>query len=243
MREPGIVFVISLFSISCNNSTTCIYCNKNYLLLSITKRHKHVLCYISGTWKSERSRKVAVKQIRVSDLTGEEIGGEENHARLVVTQHPNIPESVELDVRPEEVERIIPAQDSFVFVQYTPPSGDPPFPFGFSMTVEEFNNLLEGFDMETVLQEAYQRRLEEEGRRRGRRQRRGRGERRERIDYSSPEYAGLPHRGRITEAEKAYVRNNLDEVNRKRVAAGHDPIDPTDPRQAEKYGLTTPEPV
>jgi hypothetical protein len=61
-------------------------------------------------------------------------------------------------------------------------------------------------------------------------------------NYSSPEYAGLPHRGRVTDAEREYVRNNLEEVNRRRVEAGHDPIDPTDPRQAERYGLPTPQP-
>jgi hypothetical protein len=96
--------------------------------------------------------------------------------------------------------------------------------------------------MTTVLQNALSEQ-ERQGKRRGRRGRRAAGERRQRIDYSSPEYAGLPHRGRVTDAEKAYVRDNLDEVNRRRVEAGHDPIDPNDPRQAERYGLTTPEPA
>jgi hypothetical protein len=92
--------------------------------------------------------------------------------------------------------------------------------------------------MEVVLADAYRQQQEREGRRRGRRGRRGAGERRQRIDYGSPEFAGMPHRGRVTEAEKAYVRSNLDEVNARRVREGHDPIDPTNPRQAEKYGLS-----
>jgi hypothetical protein len=106
------------------------------------------------------------------------------------------------------------------------------------MSVEEFNDLSTEFDMDTVLSDAYQAQQEAE-RPRGRRRRRGVGEKRERIDYSSPEYAGLPHRGQVTDAEKEYVRNNLEEVNTCRIQAGHDPIDPTDPQQVEKYGLTT----
>jgi len=46
----------------------------------------------------------------------------------------------------------------------------------------------------------------------------------------------------ITDAEKQYVQNNLDEVNERRERAGHDPIDPTDPKMAEKYGLSAQQP-
>jgi hypothetical protein len=94
-----------------------------------------------------------------------------------------------------------------------------------------------------VLQNALREQQEQDDKRRSRRGgRRATGQRRQRIDYASPEYAGLPHRGRITNAEKEYVRNNLDEVNKRRERAGHDPIDPADPRMAAKYGLTAPEP-
>ena len=50
----------------------------------------------------------------------------------------------------------------------------------------------------------------------------------------------MPHRGTISEAEKEYVRNHLDEVNRRRKEQGHAPIDPADPRDAAKYSFEPP---
>jgi hypothetical protein len=58
------------------------------------------------------------------------------------------------------------------------------------------------------------------------------------IDYSRPENAGMPHRGKITEAEQEYVRAHLDEVNQHRQAAGHPPLDPNDPKTKERYGFS-----
>jgi hypothetical protein len=60
----------------------------------------------------------------------------------------------------------------------------------------------------------------------------------ERIDYTSSEHAGEPHRGRITDAEKEYVRNNLEEVNARLERDGYRTIDPNDPKMAERYGLS-----
>jgi hypothetical protein len=58
-----------------------------------------------------------------------------------------------------------------------------------------------------------------------------------RIDYSSPEYAGNPHRGRVTEAEAAYVRDNFDAVNKRLSAEGKPMLDPSDPKTKKRYGL------
>src|SRR3712207_7701375 len=60
----------------------------------------------------------------------------------------------------------------------------------------------------------------------------------QRRDFTSPEHAGEPHRGRITDAEKEYVRNNLAEVNRRLREKGMREIDPNDPEMAERYGVT-----
>ena len=78
-----------------------------------------------------------------------------------------------------------------------------------------------------------------EGQQQGRGRRRQTGERRARVDYTSPEHAGEPHRGTISEAEKAYVRDHLDEVNERLRGQGIREIDPTDPELAERYGLTS----
>src|SRR5215212_287834 len=156
---------------------------------------------------------MATKTIKVSDLTGTEIGGEENLARIVVEEHPNLPDPVTLEVLPEEVEGRLPEAQNYVRLSYFPPTESGGEGRSFVMSVEEFNSLSTEKDMETVLTDALRTQQEQEGRRRGRRGRRGGAERRARVDYSSPEHAGEPHRGRITDEEKQYVRENLDAVN------------------------------
>ena len=59
----------------------------------------------------------------------------------------------------------------------------------------------------------------------------------ERVDYSSPEHAGKPHRGRVTEAEAAYVREHFDEVNKRLSAEGLRMLDPNDDKTKKRYGL------
>lgn len=59
----------------------------------------------------------------------------------------------------------------------------------------------------------------------------------ERIDYSSPEHAGKPHRGRVTEAEARYVREHFDEVNKRLSSEGLRLLDPADPKTKQRYGL------
>jgi hypothetical protein len=51
------------------------------------------------------------------------------------------------------------------------------------------------------------------------------------------EHAGEPHHGRITEAEKELVRNNLDQINQRPRERGMREIDPSDPTMRERYGL------
>jgi hypothetical protein len=177
---------------------------------------------------------MATKTIKVSDLTGTEIGGEEYLARIVVEEHPSFSEPVTLEVLAEEVEERLPEEQNFVRVTYYPSEESGGEERHIVLSIEEFNSLSSDFDMETVLQEAYQQQ-EQEGRRRGRRQR---GERRARVDYSSPENAGKPHRGRITEEEKEYVRNNLAEVNERLERDNLRTINPADPEMAERYGFT-----
>jgi hypothetical protein len=48
---------------------------------------------------------------------------------------------------------------------------------------------------------------------------------------------GLPHRGRISPEEAAYVREHLDEVQRLRTERGVPLLDPADPKTKERYGL------
>ena len=111
--------------------------------------------------------------------------------------------------------------------------------------LDDFNDLFSNKNLrpDQALQREQQSQQEEErSRRRGTRRRGSRQEqpqtrRRERIDYSSPEHAGEPHPGRITEGEKEYIRDHLDEVNARLRQQGRREIDPTDPLMAERYGL------
>lgn len=58
-----------------------------------------------------------------------------------------------------------------------------------------------------------------------------------RTDYASPDHAGTPHRGRITDAEKLTVKENLDRVNENLKAKGLRTIDPSDAEMKAKYDL------
>jgi hypothetical protein len=68
-------------------------------------------------------------------------------------------------------------------------------------------------------------------RRRSRAARDGQVARRGKVEW------GLPHRGRISPEEAAYVREHLDEVQKLRSERGVPLIDPADPRTRERYGL------
>jgi Lsr2 len=48
---------------------------------------------------------------------------------------------------------------------------------------------------------------------------------------------GLPHRGRVSPDEAAYVREHLDEVQKLRAERGIPLLDPADPKVKERYGL------
>jgi hypothetical protein len=178
---------------------------------------------------------MATKTVKVSDLTGAEIGGEENLARIVVEDHPSITDSVTLEVLSEEVEDRLPEEQNFVRLAYYPSSADGGEEKTLVLSIEEFNNLSTDFDMETILEDALREQQEREGRRRGRR--RQAAEKRPRVDYASPQHAGEPHKGRIRDAEKEYVRENLSEVNARLERDGYRTIDPEDADMAERYGL------
>jgi Lsr2 len=48
---------------------------------------------------------------------------------------------------------------------------------------------------------------------------------------------GLPHRGRVSPEEAAYVREHFDEIQKLRSDRGIPMLDPADPKTKERYGL------
>ena len=63
------------------------------------------------------------------------------------------------------------------------------------------------------------------------------GSRGGRLDYTTREHAGKPHKGKITDTERQLVRDHFDEINQRLAAQGLRVISLTDPEHVERYGL------
>jgi hypothetical protein len=100
--------------------------------------------------------------------------------------------------------------------------------------VDRFNKLASSGDMNAILMNAM---AEQKPQRPAQQRRRGRGTRDGQAPGRRQVEWGLPHRGRISPEEAAYVREHLDEVQQLRSARGMPLIDPADPRTKERYGL------
>lgn len=183
--------------------------------------------------------------VRVSDLTGEQITDEGQALRLIV-EHPDFSEPIGLDVLPNEIQRhLTDERTRFVVLSLEEP--DDPNPLRYVMLLDEFEDLFQAGDSFSVLENA----LAHQHVERERTNRRGTGRRgdrrqqpqepRQRIDYASAEHAGEPHPGTISEAERLYVQEHLDEVNERLRQKGMREIDPTDLTMIERYGLTPPD--
>ena len=109
----------------------------------------------------------------------------------------------------------------------------------YVLPLDESENMFRAGNSATVLQTAYAQQQQEKQRTRGRSGRRGRRQGtggRQRIGWSSPERAGLDHPGRISEAEKEYVRANLEEVNARRRQHDQRELDPDNLEDVERMG-------
>jgi hypothetical protein len=176
---------------------------------------------------------MAVKVVHVSDVSDRE-GSQEELGTLEVLEHPELGEPARLEIFPDEFARLQVA-DRVVRLRWTAP--DSRRPQELTVLQESFDSLAQDRDMTAVLLGAIAAEHGRQGRppapRRPRRGGGGRGK----VDYASPEHAGEPHRGRITEVEKSYVREHLDQVNRRLRGKGMRTIDANDPTMRERYGL------
>jgi hypothetical protein len=173
---------------------------------------------------------VAVKQVRVSDLSGRQ-ADEDQFAKLIIHEHPQYQGPITLDVLPEELGEL-PESDQYVSIEVIGPgerTGQRAL-----LSVERFNELAAGGDMQAILLSAMadqQPQRPERPRRRSRTARDGQVAHRGKVEW------GLPHRGRISPEEAAWVREHLDEVQQLRAQRGVQLLDPADPRTKERYGL------
>jgi hypothetical protein len=172
---------------------------------------------------------VAVKQVRVSDLSGRQ-ASEDQFARLIVHEHPQYQGPITLDVLPEEIGEV-PESDQYVSIEVIGPgerSGQRAV-----LSVDRFNQLAAGGDMPAILLNAVgtqQPQRPAQPRRHSRGTRDGRASGRRKVEW------GLPHRGRISPDEAAWVREHLDQVQALRAERGMPLLDPADPRTKKRYG-------
>jgi hypothetical protein len=102
------------------------------------------------------------------------------------------------------------------------------------LSVDRFNKLAASGDMQSILMNAV---VEQQPQRPPQSRRRGRGTRDGQAPGRRTVEWGLPHRGRISPEEAAYVREHLDEVQQLRAERGVPLLDPADPKTKERYGL------
>ena len=173
---------------------------------------------------------MAVKHVRVSDLSGRQ-AAEDEFAKLIVHEHPQHQGPITLDVLPEEIGEL-PDSDQYVSIEVVQPgerSGQRAL-----LSVDRFDRLAAGGEMREILMNAaaaQQPPRPAQPRRRERPAKDGRSAGRGKVEW------GLPHRGRISPEEAAWVRDHLDEVQRLRSERGAPLLDPADPKTKERYGL------
>src|SRR5215204_1126227 len=93
---------------------------------------------------------VAVKQVRVSDLSGQQ-AGEEQFAKLIVHEHPQYQGPITLDVLPEEIGEL-PEGEQYVSIEVIQP-GERSGQRGL-LSVDRFNKLASSGDMHSILMNA-----------------------------------------------------------------------------------------
>ncbi|HEV8652738.1 MAG TPA: hypothetical protein VG276_25955 [Actinomycetes bacterium] len=178
---------------------------------------------------------MAVKVVHVSDISGKE-AEEQSLGRLVVHEHPEYADlPVTLEVLPEEVESLK-SSSRFVTIEVFQPGARK----GERLTValDDFNTLATPGVMDSAIQDA----LIAKHRTRPSRPSAsttgdGASRSRSKVNYATLEHAGEPHRGRITEAEKELVRDNLEKINKRLRESDKREIDPENAEMRDRYGL------
>lgn len=176
---------------------------------------------------------MAIRQIAYSDISNEAIE-DDQHARLVI-QHPDYPDRREIDVSTAEADKLQMTSLRLVTLTVLVPNKPPR-----EVTVESkvLDKLFDGVpDFTKVLDGA--RRSQSAATPPSQRTPRvttakspASGEKR---DYSSPEWAGVEHRGRTTDVEAKWVRDNLEKANANRAREGQEPIDPALDKYVKRY--------
>jgi hypothetical protein len=179
---------------------------------------------------------MARRTVIQSDLSGKDIP-EDQHVRLIVTEHPALNYGrAELDISKAEAERFQTAGIDLVHAEVHTQNEPRRH---VVMLADQFNGLFKDTDVAELVNRARvtvdpARTTSAPRAKRGTGAARSDGEKR---DYSSPEWAGVEHRGRVTEAEANFVRNNLEAANANRARESQPPINATSDKMVKRYGL------
>lgn len=169
------------------------------------------------------------KTVRFSDLSGQLIMHDDALARIVVQEHPELGDGpVEIEVLTEEAETIEDGALRVAVVDLYLP--DDIEPRRIVMEADAFDKLATQSSMAELLTAA-------RPVRRSTRTAASGSSRGDRLDYTTREHAGKPHKGKITDTEKQLVQDNLDEINERLTAQGLRTISLTDADHVERYDL------
>jgi len=169
------------------------------------------------------------KTVRFSDLSGQLITHDDALARIVVHEHPELVDGpVEIEALTDEAEAIEQAALRVAVVDlYLPDDFEPR---RIVMEADAFDKLATENPMDQLL-------IAARPVRRSPRTSAVGGSRGDRVDYSTLEHAGKPHKGKVTDTERQLVRDHLDEINQRLAGQGIRTISLADPDHVERYGL------
>ena len=170
------------------------------------------------------------KTVRFSDLSGQLVMSEESLARIVVHEHPELGDGpVEIEALADEALAMEKSTLNVAVLDIYLRGDDEPR--RVVVDVDAFGEMATERPVSEMLIAARPaKKARASGSRAG-------GSKTERPDYASREHAGKPHRGKATDAEKALVREHLDEINERLAAEGLRTISLDDPEHVERYGL------
>jgi hypothetical protein len=175
---------------------------------------------------------MAVKQVVLSDLGGEELS-DETHTRVMV-KHPDLGFSVELDVSSEEAGKLV--NTTLRLVEFTIYEPNKP-PRTALVETKQIDKLFAGVDFDKVVEGARKvetRQTTSQPRKSSPAKASGGGE--PKLDYTAMDNISIIHRGRVTEEEAKLVRENRDVANANRARVGQPPVG-EDPKDAQRYNL------
>jgi len=169
------------------------------------------------------------KTVRFSDLSGQLIMDDDQLARIVIHEHPELGDGpVEIEALTGEAEAIEQAALRVAVIDLYLP--DDIVPRRIVLEADAFDKLASQNPMEELLGSA-------RPVRRASRPLASGSSRGDRPDYATLEHAGKPHKGKVTDTEKALVRDHIDEINQRLAGQGLRTISLTDPDHVERYDL------